>query len=606
MDMQLSQKTNWYRSSGFGFPNPLAVSPRKIATELAAVPVAGVSSVSTTTNVTATSTTEPGDVFANTIIPDALPLITDPKALLQPASTGTETTATDPKKKKKNPIEIPVELIMLAASGYLSTLNPALVSVITEQIDTSFFWNFNILDYAGMGFPRVSRSLKRGAVPYDPETDPETQRREGLDKFLYTKQQQIQNANWANLWEEFLRESQNSPGALLMPAVVFALLPVLSRFTDFPAGRRAIQLGGQMMRDKHFSPLTAYLQEKGYANKELKTPEQRKQLLSQYYQSLFEQKNNSAFLDATIGSANVAVNKPATLTPVLDMIIERPSEPIYTLTLDNLKGVAKTDTLPKFGEAPVTFNIGNVPLQIAAHPIPAYANKKAFVLSAANDSVTLRQLSAQWAESLANLTAFQLKHGGVRKATFNFGADKALHQEHQQLRQEYVVLTNLLDAAIETANKQLGASVANDPSQLVLGSMNKKPVSVGSFMHFANQADKVQDVLVSAFKKLDKNTKVAATGEHFLQALEQTQHNMGAFKFAVTIGSGIWMSWWMWTLAHVLQAGRAYPANRLVRSEGGKQQAEATQSTAMPPIATTPLTSKRDTPLIEEGGQRQS
>lgn len=595
MDMQLSQKTNWYRSTGVGLPNPMVSTPRKTATELATVPV-----VSTSSSVT--NTAEVGDVFANTVIPDALPLMTDPKALMHPTTTATvaEATTVEPKKKKKTPIEIPVELIMLAASGYLSTLNPALVSVITEQIDTSFFWNFNILDYAGMGFPRVSRSLKRGAVPYDPETDPETQRREGLDKFLYTKQQQVKNANWANLWEEFLRESQNSPGALLMPAVVFALLPVVSRFTDFPAGRRAIQLGGQMMRDKHFEPLASYLQEKGYATQELKTPERRKQFLSQYYQSLFEQQNNPAFLNTSISSASVAVNKPATLTPVLDMIIERPSEPIYTLTLDNLKAVAKTETLPTFGEAPVTFNIGHIPLQVATHPIPAYANKKAFVLSAANDSVTLGQLSAQWAESLAKLTAFQLEHGGVRKATFNFGANKALYQEHQQLRQEYVVLTNLLDVAIETANKQLGASVANDPSQLVLGTMNKKPVSVGSFMHFANQADKVQDVLVSAFKKLDKNTKVAATGEHFLQALEQTQHNMGAFKFVVTIGSGIWMSWWMWTLAHVLQAGRAYPANRLVRSEGGKQQAEATGASPVSTVVTTPLNPKRMIP--SEGG----
>jgi hypothetical protein len=572
MDMQLSQTVHWYRS--LGFPNVPLAMPRKTATADAeadtVLPVSDNNKLlSHAVNTVVTKPlAETGDVFANTVIPDALPLTTGSKATM-PSATNTDAT-TDSKKKKKAMVEIPVELLMLAASGYLSTLNPALVSVITEQIDTSFFWNFNILDYAGMGFPRVSRSLKRGAVPYDPETDPETQRRGGLDKFIYTKHQQIKNANWANLWEEFLRESQNSPGALLMPAVMFATLPVLSRFTDFPAGRRAIQLGGQMMQDKHLSPLTSYLQEQGYANKEFKTPEERKQLLSQYYQSLFAQKDNPQFLNTVVSSASVAVNKPATLTPVLDMIIERPSEPIYTLTLEHLKNVSGKDSLPKFGEQPFAFSIGKVPLQVEAHPIPAYANKKAFVLST-QGNVTLGQLSAQWAESLAMLTEFQLKHGGVRKATFNFGADKALYQEHETLRQQYVILTNLLDAAIESTNKQLGASVANEPSQLVLGTKGKKSVSVGSFMQFANQADKVQDVLVSAFKKLDKNTQMPPTGEHFIQALEQTQHNMGAFKFAITIGAGVWMSWWMWTLAHVLQAGRAYPANRLVRSEGSQQ-----------------------------------
>jgi hypothetical protein len=93
----------------------------------------------------------------------------------------------------------------------------------------------------------------------------------------------------------------------------------------------------------------------------------------------------------------------------------------------------------------------------------------------------------------------------------------------------------------------------------------------------------VQDVIVAAFKKLDNaKATVEPTVENFVHSLKQTHHTMGALKFVVTIGSGVWMSWWMWTLAHILQAGRAYPANRLVRSEGVQNKLNPTTGRTQP------------------------
>jgi hypothetical protein len=472
------------------------------------------------------------------------------------------------KKKKKSPIEIPVELLMLGVSGYLSTLNPAVASVITEQIDTSFFWNFNILDYAGMGFPRVSRSLKRGAVPYDPDTDPETQKREGLDQYVYIKKQQVKNANWDNLWEEFLRECQNSPGALLLPALLFTAIPLTSRFTGFPAGRRGFQVGGKEIDTNHIQPFVGYLNQLKTTNPAMPTiVEERQQLLSEYYQSLFKQEN-PALIESTLPAVSIAINKPVTLFPLFKGIKERPSESIYTLTPKQLTALAG-QTLPALNSEGIDLSVGGIAFKVERHPSSDFAKANTFTLST-KAPVTVGQLSQAWADALANLTAFQLKHDGVAKATFPWGSNKQLHTEHQSLIQHYVLLTNILDAGIEVANKQLGASSHANPSQINLGHniTGGKPFKVNSFMHFANQADKIQDVIVAGFKKLDKaKATVEPTVENFVHALKQTQHNMGAMKFVVTIGSGIWMSWWMWTLAHILQAGRAYPANRLVRSE---------------------------------------
>lgn len=488
------------------------------------------------------------------------------------------------KKKKKSPLEIPVELIMLAVSGYLSTLNPAVASVITEQIDTSFFWNFNILDYAGMGFPRVSRSLKRGAVPYDPDTDPETQKREGLNQYFYIKQQQAKNANWDNLWEEFLRECQNSPGALLLPALLFTAIPIASQFTGFPAGRRAFQMGGKDIDTNHVQPFVSYLENlKTTKDKMPEDVEARKTLLSGYYQSLFEQET-SDYLTTELPTLSVAINKPVTLFPLFRGIKERPPESNYTLTPKQLEALAG-NKLPSIGSEGIELSAGGITFKVERHPTPDFAKANAYMLST-KDPVTVEELSKAWSESLANLTAFQLTHNGVAKAAFPWGSNKHLHTEHQTLIQTYVLLTNMLDTGIEVANKAMGASSHDNPSQLNLGGKpNKdKAFKVKSFMNFANQADKVQDVIVAAFKKLDNaKATVEPTVDNFVHALKQTQHTMGAVKFVVTIGSGVWMSWWMWTLAHLLQAGRAYPANRLVRSEGVQTKLSATNTQPVAP-----------------------
>ena len=530
---------------------------------------------------------EPDSEQVSPTPPSTVVMVSDP--ILNDSPTG--------KKKKKSPIEIPVELLMLAVSGYLSTLNPAVASVITEQIDTSFFWNFNILDYAGMGFPRVSRSLKRGALPYDPDTDPATQKREGLDQWVYIKQQQAKNANWDNLGEEFLRECQNSPGALLLPALLFTAIPLTSRFTGFPAGRRAFQVGGKDIDTNHIQPFISYLDQVKAENPTMPTQvDERKQLLSGYYQSLFEQKNQD-FLKAELPPLSMAVNKPVTLFPLLRGIKERPSESIYTLTPKQLEGLTE-QKMPSLNSEGVDLTVGGITFKVERHPSPDFAKANAFMLST-KDPVTVEQLSKAWADALANLTAFQLEHDGVAKATFPWGSNKHLHTQHQSLMHQYVLLTNMLDVGVEVANKQLGASSHENPSQLNLGGQARedKAFKVKSFMSFANQADKVQDVIVAAFKKLDKaNATVEPTVDNFVHALKQTQHTMGAIKFVVTIGSAIWMSWWMWTLAHILQAGRAYPANRLVRSEGVRS--EGVQNKISPPMQTNP--SKPNTPSVQK------
>jgi hypothetical protein len=490
-------------------------------------------------------------------------------------NAGHDDDTNSTQKKKKSLVEVPVELLILAVSGYLSTLNPAMASVITEQIDTSFFWNFNMLDYAGMGFPRVSRSLKRGAVPYDPETDHETQKRTGINQWFYVKKKQIENANWDNLGEEFLRESQAAPGALLLPTLLFTAIPLMSRFTGFPSGRRAFQLGGNTVETNHVQPLVSYLNQLKAENPSMpKQVEDRKVLLSTYYQSLFRQENHT-FLTTPLPVLSVPINKPVTLFPIFSGIKERPAEPIYTLTLKQVEALAGKK-VPSLKEQPIELTVGDITFTVARHPSPDFAKADAFIL-ATKEPITMQALVKAWADSLASLTAFQLEHNGVAKATLPWGKHKNLYNQHQALMQSYTLLTNMLDVGVEVANKQFGSSLMENPSQLKLGSHLKqgKPFQINSFMTFANQADKIQDVIVAAFKQLDHApSSVEPTVDNFIHSLKQTQHTMGAIKFIVTIGAAVWMSWWMWTLSHMLQAGRAYPANRLVRSQAVEESQE--------------------------------
>lgn len=450
--------------------------------------------------------------------------------------TTTDATPHHHKKAKKKhrvhpEIHVPPELITLVASGYLGTLNPALTAGLTNRIDSQFFWNFTMLDFIGMGLPRVSRSLKRGALPYDPDKDPEAQRREGFDKWLYIKKKQTQNANWPNLYEEFLREAQAAPGSLFVPAIVFSSVPFISRFKSLkplvPPGRRALLMSTDEAQ-QHANHISAFMRLKP---PNIASPNDEKGIQAlgrQYVEHTFSQIPHA---DATL--------------PVDVMFHpKRSDDPYYHVShrqLETLKKHLGSDSKAFLGVGKALHDHpGKVNLE---HPLRL-------------NGLRLNDLIREWADVQGKLLAYDVKHG---MGSAMFGS-QPLKQEHAFLTAKQQMLFGLMHQASLQVNSM------NNPHTRLTQTMGHLPLVTAQgtthtgVLPFLRTMDKTRDLMSDGLRNYFRHNK-AGTPE---EAFKQTVSSMKGFKAVLSMGSAAWMMGWMWYLAHAIQSGREYPANRLV------------------------------------------
>jgi|GEM_PF-3811198 len=431
-------------------------------------------------------------------------------------------------KKHLPHVAIPPELALLGGAGYLATLNPALAALLTAKIDTQFFWDFTILDFAGMGFPRVSRSLQRGAIPYDPDDDPEAQKKQGLDKWAYVKQRQLQNANWPNLIEEMLREVQASPGALLVPAIIFSIAPFMGRFTQLgplaPTGRRGL------------------LMSQGDATQQVDSIRKTLASLQTSATSVPTSKKDHAAI-ATIGQQNVLqqfkgipekdLNSPLRIA----FIRTSPGDPYYHLSKGHIETLKKTLSKNEF------FGLSEQLQRLTK-------GEKGSTITLEN--VTLKKVIDELATIQGDLLSFDLEKGmdSIFTNAKNRDILNALTAKHQAL---YLIFEQLT----EEVNARHYPKKRFDNSMTML-TKNGTDVEVLSFV---KNLDRGRDILAAGMRNYFKEG-----GEYSpVDMVTRSFENMKATKATLALGAGVWMSSWMWYLSHAIQKGREYPANRLSR-----------------------------------------
>jgi hypothetical protein len=468
----------------------------------------------------AATSLEPSDGFSRTIQPS------------EHAEEGLPNTPHAHKAKhNENKLHVPPELLTLAFSGYLGTLNPGLTAGLTNKIDSQFFWNFMMLDFIGMGLPRVSRSLKRGALPYDPEKDPEAQKREGFNKWFYIKKREAENANWPNLYEEFLREAQAAPGSLLVPAMVFSSVPFISRFNALkpltPPGRRSLLMSTDEAQS-HANNIVHFMQKKPISIKNAQDTASLQTLGSGYIKHAFSQ------------------IPPADMQQPIDIAFgpKKSNDPYFHVSHRQIETLKKHLHNDEHG----FMGIGK-----------ALMNHKGKV---DNDSplqlkdVRLNDLTNEWADVQGKLLAFDVTHG-MGSAIFGTQAQK---QEHAFLTAKQQMLFQLMHQATIQVNSlnnpksRLNLSMAHLPIHTAEGT---KPMEV---LPYLRSMDKTRDLLSDGLRNYFKHNNAGSPAD----ALKQTVSSMKGFKGVLSMGSITWMMGWMWYLAHAIQAGREYPANRLV------------------------------------------
>ncbi len=444
------------------------------------------------------------------------------------------------KKFEEPKLSIPPELSILGALGYASTFNPAMAASYAAKIDSQFFWNFTILDFVGMAFPRISRSLQRGALPYDPEKDPEAQKREGMDKWWYIKQQQINNANWANLKEEMLREIQAAPGGLLVPTLVFSALPLASRLKALNwTGRRSLLMSEIKARQEkeswhHFLASGAKPPHNATDAKGLQA------LGAGYVQYVFHE----------VPDAHRHHRMDVHFSPKGTM------DPYFHLSEGHIKTL-------KQGLNPSEL----LGLKQALMQHPRIKGDTAVTLK----NISLDDVLHEIAKVQGELLHFDVEHGSA-SLFFN-----------PQRRNEHAFLTSKMQALYGIAEQvALQVNAKFSPELRPLKQMTRLHTRIGDavetepFLERLRQMDKGRDLMVSALRTY---THKQGKGD-LKEALNQAFEHMKGTKSFVTIGSFAWMMGWMWYLAHAIQKGREYPANRLVSYSQGKTDATTNSSSS--------------------------
>lgn len=474
-------------------------------------------------------------------------------------------------QKKKH--SIPWDWLGIASVTGLGLTVPTLAMPITRAMDLNFIASFVGQDTFGFWVPRISVSLVRGAIPYDPKNDPEAQRRKGLNRSLYIFTQKAKRANWANLYEETMREVATAPGLLLWGSAGGILLKTTGRFTEFPEGRRCMEMPIAVV--KEFSQAFQHhvvTQGLGQSNH---NPANRHAFIKSFYQGLLKPEVNA--------QGEALLDKPLLIKQQLG---SRASHADYNLSKKAIRYLMEADV-------------------DGLHELKQHSKPEKAVIER---SMTLRHAVEQWAEAHADNALFDL--AGGKKNPFS--------KQNAQLQARLSYWTRAIEKIVYEHNYSRPETHRGgyDQWNVLLGN-KEKAFSIDGAHGVLHYGDKFRDFIVSTMRRVDraaaleKQGKLPAPGSvsptqrllgasHGLKAASKdvVDHlaKLGVAK--ITLLSGLTF-WWMWYLAHSVQSKRAYPANRMVSfnrpdaalasaPNANRQAAPASNYTMPPTVAYAP------------------
>lgn len=481
--------------------------------------------------------------------PSFVPVATPPNVALQPQlkTVPQQSTPTAPP-----PAHLPkyhhkfetaellpwATLLGLAAYGYAL---PAAVIVLTQAIATNFFFSFNGQDLVGMGVPRVSKSLSRGATPYNPATDPVAQQKHGLSRTLYIKRQELNHANWSNLKEEMSREVEAAPGMLVISLTGFALLRPLMRLTHWPMGRRTVELPHADVKALGNAFTQFYQQnEASLQHQPFKTT------VAQFYKQLFADEKHPLTGDSLLD------------TPVhLDTTFgHRAAEPDYTLSPKHLKLLADNNVDGTQTE------LANLPKRQGLWPFDRYPQGQE---PRVQRPTTLRHLIDQYADTMAEHVGYELD--GTKAAVL---WSQQAREKNDLAHAKLSYYTQLLGDAVQEVNADRLPTHQQHLDGWAVHWGGDSPTTKGLVGKegVLRYADKFRDALGDVGRLVADARKAhpqgALTAETVGKAMTGVTQHVGGLKVVATAFFTVATSYYMWWLSHAIQKGREYPANTLV------------------------------------------
>lgn len=414
---------------------------------------------------------------------------------------------------------------------------PGTVLPITEAVATQFIWSFNGQDLVGMGAPRVSKSLTRGARPYEPETDPEAQKLNGLAKHLHIARKKLAHANWPNLREELMRELASAPLMLMITTVGFGSLKPLSRVAgDTPltlATRRAIELPYGDVRQFGKNLSTFYQQ-----NADTLGDKSYREVSKAFFAQMFADEKDA--------HGQSLLDKPVTLRHDLSA---RLVDPEYQLTDRMLQHLAN-DNVDGLRDELSGFKPRHL-LGGRNQPKPPVAPR----------TTTLRELIGHWSTAMADHVELELD--GTKKSLFNSTARE--RNLKAQARLNYY--TRLMDDAVHVLNRARPATHGDRLDQWgIAGANGIQDKAIGGRTGMLRSLDKFRDFVATVGRRTaaEKQASGSLTPETFSKAVSRLSDRVVSEKLGLTLVFTGATCAYMWWLAHAIQKGREYPANSQV------------------------------------------
>lgn len=489
-------------------------------------------------------------------------------------------------KKEKQKLHIPWDWLSVVALTAAGLSVPTLITPITYAVDTSFAAEFNGQDLVGMGLPRAAQSLVRGAIPYDPSRDPTAQQLEGLNKTIYIWKERAKRGNWRNLEEEVWREIATGPGLLMGGTIGIAAMKGLSRFTDFPEGRRAAELS-QTQIDDLINVFKQHIHEENLTAEQL--PDDPKGFFKRFYQKLIAAEQTS--------SGENLLDKPVEYT--LDPL-GRPTNPNYGLNKKDVKRL-------------MAQQVDNLHQEFADLLDSGKAGQLKKGQTAIRRRHSLRYIVDQWADAMAEHAVYDLEGG--KRGVFN--------AKNSELQARLAYWTRNLERAAMAHNYQRPETHRFRYNHWGIRQGDKiKPLPLTEQDSILSQVDKFRDLMVSAFRRVDRfrrqEGKVGLAEAKSLSVWEKMLGKAPSLEKAATgvantmskaglVKIGLFSSasfWWVWHLAHMVQKSASYPANRLVSysdsnaASSAPEQAQTGASQAVTgPLNTSAITSGGTFPM---------
>jgi hypothetical protein len=451
----------------------------------------------------------------------------------------------------------------LAAYGYAL---PAAVIVITQAIATNFFFSFNGQDLVGMGVPRVSKSLSRGATPYDPTTDPVAQQKHGLNRTVYVQHQRLKNANWSNLKEEMAREVEAAPGMMVISLTGFALLRPLMRLTHWPMGRRTVELPYGDVKALGNAFTQFYKQ-----NEATLQHEDFKTTVAQFYKQLLADEKHPLTGDSLL-------DKPVTLDVTFG---HRSVEPDYTLSPKMLKLLADHKIDGTQAE------LANLPKRQGLWQFDRYPQGQE---PKVQRSTTLRTLINQYAKTMAEHVGYELD--GTKAAVL---WSQQARDNNDLAHAKLCYFTQLLGDAVQQVNADRLTTHQQHLDGWAVHWGGASPTTKGLIGKdgVLRYADKFRDALADVGRLVADAPKAhpqgALTAETVGKAMTSVTQHIGGLKVVATAFFTVATSYYMWWLSHAIQKGREYPANTLVSESIHSVNHVSTASSASPVLESSTL-----------------